>query len=175
MNIQQVIKENRLELLFQQGSFGIEKESQRVHADGSIVVTEHPKCFGSRSYHPYIQTDFAESQLELITPPNKKIEDSLRWLSAIHEVVLRSLPEDEFIFPLSMPAGLPPEDQIKVAQLENPADVAYREHLVASYGKNKQMVSGIHYNFQLDPTFIQQLFAGQNTYQSAVDFQNHQN
>ena len=33
MNIQQVIKENRLELLFQQGSFGIEKESQRVHAD----------------------------------------------------------------------------------------------------------------------------------------------
>ena len=92
MNIQQVIKENRLELLFQQGSFGIEKESQRVHADGSIVVTEHPKYFGSRSYHPYIQTDFAESQLELITPPNKKIEDSLRWLSAIHEVVLRSLP-----------------------------------------------------------------------------------
>ena len=47
MNIQQVIKENRLELLFQQGSFGIEKESQRVHADGAIVVTEHPKCFGN--------------------------------------------------------------------------------------------------------------------------------
>ena len=92
MNIQQVIKENRLELLFQQGSFGLEKESQRVHADGAVVVTEHPKCFGNRSYHPYIQTDFAESQLELITPPNKKIEDTLRWLSAIHEVVLRSLP-----------------------------------------------------------------------------------
>ena len=155
MNIQQVIKENRLELLFQQGSFGIEKESQRVHADGAVVVTEHPKCFGNRSYHPYIQTDFAESQLELITPPNKKIEDTLRWLSAIHEVVLRSLPEDEYVFPLSMPAGLPPEDQIKVAQLDNPVDVAYREHLVKSYGKSKQMVSGIHYNFQLEPAFIQ--------------------
>ena len=51
MKIQQVIRDNRLELLFQQGSFGIEKESQRVHADGSIMVTEHPKCFGSRSYH----------------------------------------------------------------------------------------------------------------------------
>ena len=172
MNIQQVIKENRLELLFQQGSFGIEKESQRVYADGAIVVTEHPKCFGNRSYHPYIQTDFAESQLELITPPNKKIEDTLRWLSAIHEVVLRSLPEDEYVFPLSMPAGLPPEDQIKVAQLDNPVDVAYREHLVKSYGKSKQMVSGIHYNFQLEPAFIQQLFVRQNTYQSAVDFQN---
>lgn len=155
MKIQQTIKQNHLGLLFQQGSFGIEKESQRVHADGSIVTTEHPKVFGNRSYHPYIQTDFAESQVEMITPPQHKLEDSLRWLSAIHQVVLRSIPEDEYLFPLSMPAGLPPEDKIQVAQLDNPEDVAYREHLVKSYGKNKQMVSGIHYNFQLDPEFIQ--------------------
>lgn len=172
MNIQSLIKQHHLELLFQQGSFGIEKESQRVHADGRIVTTEHPHAFGNRSFHPYIQTDFAESQLELITPPNKKLSDTLRWLSAIHEVTLRTLPEDEYIFPLSMPAGLPPEDQIKVAQLDNPEDVAYREHLVESYGKYKQMVSGIHYNFQLDPALIQALFNGQNDYESAVDFQN---
>ncbi|EIJ67719.1 bifunctional glutamate--cysteine ligase GshA/glutathione synthetase GshB [Pasteurella bettyae] len=173
MNIQQIIRENQLGLLFQQGTVGIEKESQRVHADGSVVTTAHPKAFGSRSFHPYIQTDFAESQLELITPPNKKIEDTLRWLSAIHEVVLRTLPEDEYIFPMSMPAGLPPADKIKVAQLENPADVAYREHLVNSYGKAKQMVSGIHYNFQLDPKLVETLFKNQNTYKSAVEFQNN--
>ncbi|MFQ1046977.1 bifunctional glutamate--cysteine ligase GshA/glutathione synthetase GshB [Avibacterium paragallinarum] len=172
MKIQQTIKQNHLGLLFQQGSFGIEKESQRVRADGSIVTTEHPKVFGNRSYHPYIQTDFAESQMELITPPQKNLEDSLRWLSAIHQVVLRSIPEDEYLFPLSMPAGLPPEDKIQVAQLDNPEDVAYREHLVKSYGKNKQMVSGIHYNFQLDPEFIQALFKLQDKEQSAVRFQN---
>lgn len=172
MKIQQTIKQNHLGLLFQQGSFGIEKESQRVHADGSIVTTEHPKVFGNRSYHPYIQTDFAESQVEMITPPQHKLEDSLRWLSTIHQVVLRSIPEDEYLFPLSMPAGLPPEDQIKVAQLDNPEDVAYREHLVKSYGKNKQMVSGIHYNFQLAPEFIQALFKLQDKEQSAVRFQN---
>ncbi|CDF98460.1 bifunctional glutamate--cysteine ligase GshA/glutathione synthetase GshB [Avibacterium paragallinarum] len=172
MKIQQTIKQNHLGLLFQQGSFGIEKESQRVHADGSIVTTEHPKVFGNRSYHPYIQTDFAESQVEMITPPQHKLEDSLRWLSAIHQVVLRSIPEDEYLFPLSMPAGLPPEDKIQVAQLDNPEDVAYREHLVKSYGKNKQMVSGIHYNFQLDPEFIQALFKLQDKEQSAVRFQN---
>lgn len=85
------------------------------------------------------------------------MEDTLRWLSAIHEVVLRSMAEDEYIFPMSMPAGLP-EDQIKVAQLDNPEDVAYREHLVQSYGKSKQMVSGIHYNFQLDGDLIHTLF-----------------
>ncbi|WP_406812335.1 bifunctional glutamate--cysteine ligase GshA/glutathione synthetase GshB [Histophilus somni] len=173
MKIQHLIKQHQLGLLFQQGSFGLEKESQRVYQDGSVVTTEHPKCFGNRSYHPYIQTDFAESQLELITPPNKNLEDSLRWLSAIHEVVLRSLPEDEFIFPLSMPAGLPSDELIKVAQLDNPEDVAYREHLVQSYGKNKQMVSGIHYNFQLAPELIQTLFDLQQEQKSAVDFQNN--
>ena len=172
MKIQHLIKQHHLGLLFRQGSFGFEKESQRVHADGSIVTTPHPKSFGSRSYHPYIQTDFAESQLELITPPNKKVEDSLRWLSAIHEVVLRSLPDGEYIFPLSMPAGLPPAEKIKVAQLDDPADVAYREHLVKSYGTYKQMVSGIHYNFQLDADLIQTLFKAQSEYQSAVEFQN---
>ena len=172
MNIQQIIKQHHLELLFQQGSFGIEKESQRMHSDGSIVTSLHPKAFGNRRFHPYIQTDFAESQLELVTPPMKKLEDTLRWLSAIHEVTLRTLPEDEFIFPFSMPAGLPPEEHIKVAQLDNQEDVAYREHLVQSYGKYKQMVSGIHYNFQIDPKFIDALFHAQNETQSAVDFQN---
>ncbi|WP_439257284.1 bifunctional glutamate--cysteine ligase GshA/glutathione synthetase GshB [Lonepinella sp. BR2271] len=173
MEIQQTIKQNRLGLLFQQGSFGLEKESQRVYANGSVVTTVHPQAFGNRTYHPYIQTDFAESQLELITPPNKKLEDSLRWLSAIHEVVLRTLPEDEFLFPLSMPAGLPSADQIQVAQLENPEDVAYREHLVQSYGKNKQMVSGIHYNFQLDEELLKALFNAQSEIKSAVEFQNN--
>ena len=172
MNIQQIIKQHHLELLFQQGTFGIEKESQRVHSDGSIVTSSHPKAFGNRRFHPYIQTDFAESQLELVTPPMKKLEDTLRWLSAIHEVTLRTLPENEFIFPFSMPAGLPPEEHIKVAQLDNHEDVAYREHLVQSYGKYKQMVSGIHYNFQIDPKFIDALFHAQNETQSAVDFQN---
>ncbi|MDU8924096.1 bifunctional glutamate--cysteine ligase GshA/glutathione synthetase GshB [Pasteurellaceae bacterium LIM206] len=172
MKLQKVIAEKGLGLLFQQGSFGIEKESQRVHADGSVVTTPHPRCFGNRSYHPYIQTDFAESQLELITPPNKKIEDTLRWLSAIHEVTLRSLPQDEFIFPFSMPAGLPPADQIKVAQLDDPQDVAYREHLVRVYGKNKQMVSGIHYNFQFAEELINALFHAQTEYSDLVDFQN---
>ncbi len=176
MNIRQMISEHGLTLLFQQGKFGIEKESQRVYADGSVVTTAHPSCFGNRSFHPYIQTDFAESQLELITPPQTSLQNTFRWLSTIHEVALRSLPDNEYIFPLSMPTGLPPEDQIQVAQLDNAQDVAYREHLVEVYGKNKQMVSGIHYNFQLAPELVERLFQAQkaqpNGVQSAVSFQN---
>ena len=172
MKLQQWIKQNQLELLFQQGSFGLEKESQRIDENGNIVTTPHPTVFGNRSYHPYIQTDFAESQLELITPPNGKLEDSLRWLSAIHEVVLRSLPEQEYIFPFSMPAGLPPESAIQEAQLDNIEDVKYREHLSTNYGKYKQMVSGIHYNFQLSPEFVKAVFSLQNEYAALKDFQN---
>ncbi|QLB14112.1 bifunctional glutamate--cysteine ligase/glutathione synthetase [Mannheimia granulomatis] len=172
MKLQQIIRENHLALLFQQGCFGLEKESQRIDIKGNIVTTPHPAIFGNRSYHPYIQTDFAESQLELITPPNAKLEDTFRWLSAIHEVVLRSLPEDEYIFPLSMPAGLPPEELIQEAQLDNPEDVKYREHLSANYGKYKQMVSGIHYNFQLSVEFVEKAFALQTEYQDLKTFQN---
>lgn len=171
MNLRNLILQHQLQLFFQQGNFGLEKESQRIDAKGNIVTTPHPAVFGNRSYHPYIQTDFAESQLELITPPNTKLKDTLRWLSAIHEVVLRSLPEDEYLLPISMPCGLPPEDQIKVAQLDNPNDVAYREHLVRSYGKYKQMVSGIHYNFQISPDLIDKLFAMQNEYSEKHAFQ----
>ena len=52
MNIQQIIKQHHLELLFQQGSFGIEKESQRVYVNGSIVTTPYPKAFGNRYFDP---------------------------------------------------------------------------------------------------------------------------
>lgn len=172
MDLQQIIQQNHLELLFQQGTFGLEKESQRVSPDASIVITSHPKAFGNRSFHPYIQTDFAESQLELITPPTKTLEEALAWLSAIHDVVLRSLPDNEFLLPFSMPVVLPHEDKIKVAQLDNPEDVAYREYLVKTYGKNKQMVSGIHYNFQLSPEFIDAIFNLQTEYQDKLAFQN---
>lgn len=172
MELQSLIKTNQLGLLFQQGTFGLEKESQRIDSKGNIVTTPHPSVFGNRSYHPYIQTDFAESQLELITPPNKKLEDSYRWLSAIHEVVLRSLPEEEYLLPFSMPAGLPPEPLIQEAQFDNPQDVTYREYLSQRYGKYKQMVSGIHYNFQISETFIKSLFSLQTEYTNEKTFKN---
>lgn len=172
MKIQQLVEKNQLSLLFQKGSFGLEKESLRVYQDGQLALSNHPSFFGNREFHPYIQTDFAESQLELITPPNKKLADTFRWLSAIHEVVLRSMEKDEYIFPMSMPPKLPDESLINVAQLDSAKDVAYREHLVRSYGKSKQMVSGIHYNFQLEPDLIQALFSAQEQFDDLVEFQN---
>ena len=51
MNIQQIIKQHHLELLFQQGTFGIERGKSTGASDGSIVTSSHPKAFGNRRFH----------------------------------------------------------------------------------------------------------------------------
>ncbi|MGX7420114.1 bifunctional glutamate--cysteine ligase GshA/glutathione synthetase GshB [Carnobacterium gallinarum] len=165
------IREQHLAPAFFKGTFGIEKEGLRVTETGKLALTGHPNLLGNRSYHPYIQTDFSESQLELVTPPVRTIDEMYNWLMALHDVAQRSLPESELIWPMSMPVELPEEKQISVAQLDNQADVNYRLHLAEKYGKKKQMVCGIHYNFELDSHFLQALFQNQTEIKEYSTFQ----
>ena len=170
MLIRDIIKNNNLEEVFSNVKIGLEKEGQRILEDGTISKSDHPKVFGIRHEHPYIQTDFAESQVELITTPENSERDVLRILNAVHEVTLKNMPADEFIWPLSIPAILPDESEIRVAQFEKKSDVEYREYLVEKYGKYKQMVSGIHYNFQLDDKFMEKV--AEITKKDLVDVKN---
>ncbi|MGT2784427.1 bifunctional glutamate--cysteine ligase GshA/glutathione synthetase GshB [Streptococcus merionis] len=156
MSLKKAILEKGLEALFSQATIGIEKEGQRIDLQGNISQTRHPKAFGSRTFHPYIQTDFAESQLELITPVCESSAEALRFLGAVHEVTLQQLPESELLWPFSVPALLPSEDTILEAQMAD-EDRHYREYLTEKYGKYKQMVSGIHYNFGLTTEFLKKL------------------
>ena len=118
MIMRDIIKNNNLEELFSNVVIGLEKEGQRILPNGQISKTDHPKVFGVRHEQPYIQTDFAESQVELITTPEKSEKDVLRVLNAIHEVFLKNIPEDEYIWPLSIPAVITKEEEIRVAQIE---------------------------------------------------------
>ena len=170
MIIRDLIKNNNLEEIFTNVKIGLEKEGQRILKDGTISKTDHPKVFGVRHENPYIQTDFAESQVELITTPENSEKSVLRVLNAVHEVTLKNMPADEFIWPLSIPAILPDESEIRVAQFEKKSDVEYREYLVEKYGKYKQMVSGIHYNFQLDDKFMKKV--AEITKKDLVDVKN---
>lgn len=169
-----LIEQFQLQFLFQEFSLGVEKESQRVTPDGRLATTNHPTVCGSRSIHPYIQTDFAESQVELITPVTTSTHEAMNWLTALHEVTQRSLTNDERLWPLSMPGILPPAEEVRVAQLENPKEVAYRQHLVEVYGNRKQLVSGIHLNIGFSERFFAQLFASLqlNTPEQQRAFQN---
>ena len=77
-------KENTRLLL--SGKWGLEKESLRVTSEGDLALTNHPKSLGSSFTSPYITTDFSESQVELITPPEDNIEKVFHFLQQSYAV-----------------------------------------------------------------------------------------
>jgi glutamate--cysteine ligase len=132
------------------GLHGLEKESLRVNTDGTLALTPHPEALGDSLTNAEITTDFSESQLELITPPCKSIEDALEHLHKIHEFTVERI-GDERIWPFSMPAILPESTLIPIARYGDTEEAKqkelYREGLAARYGKQMQMLCGVHYNF----------------------------
>lgn len=140
-----------------QANFGIERESLRVDRQGKLAHTPHPSCLGARSFHPYIQTDFSEFQMELITPVAKSTTEARRFLGAITDVAGRSISKDELLWPLSMPPRINAQE-IQVAQLENEFERHYRNYLAEKYGTKLQAISGIHYNMELGKDLVEALF-----------------
>ena len=144
-----------------QANFGIERESLRVDRQGKLAHTPHPSCLGARSFHPYIQTDFCEFQMELITPVAKSTTETRRFLGAITDVAGRSISKDELLWPLSMPPRINAQE-IQVAQLENEFERHYRNYLAEKYGTKLQAISGIHYNMELGKDLVEALFQESN-------------
>ena len=140
-----------------QANFGIERESLRVDRQGKLAHTPHPSCLGARSFHPYIQTDFCEFQMELITPVAKSTTEARRFLGAITDVAGRSISKDELLWPLSMPPRINAQE-IQIAQLENEFERHYRNYLAEKYGTKLQAISGIHYNMELGKDLVEALF-----------------
>ncbi len=153
-----------------QATFGLERESLRINQENKVAQTNHPDKLGNRSFHPYIQTDYSEAQIELITPIGKTTQDALRTLGAITDVAGRSINQDECLWPLSMPPKLD-KDDIHIAKLDDVWERQYRKHLAESYGKILQSMSGIHYNVELGKDLVATLFEESN-YDSLVHFKN---
>ncbi|WP_438432684.1 bifunctional glutamate--cysteine ligase GshA/glutathione synthetase GshB [Gorillibacterium sp. sgz500922] len=158
---------------FFQGQFGLEKENVRVDGEGRLALTPHPPAFGSKSDNPYIQTDFSESQIEMITPVFPSIDGAYRFLEALHDLVSVELEErGEFLWPSSNPPILPDEREIPVAHLENPAEEAYRNRLADKYGRKRQLLSGIHFNFSFPEELLRALHEGIRPQESYPAFKN---
>lgn len=171
MDIQKILANELVRPYAMSVRYGVEKESQRVTLSGDLAKTDHPKILGSRSYHPFIQTDFSETQMELITPVTESDEELFQQLAAIHDVALRSMDKNEMLWPLSMPPALPEDEwEIKIAKLDDFSDVLYRRYLAKVYGRRKQMVSGIHYNFEFGEKLVEKMFAVQAEYDNYQDF-----
>ncbi|QUI23380.1 bifunctional glutamate--cysteine ligase GshA/glutathione synthetase GshB [Vallitalea pronyensis] len=159
----QCIQDNNIEKLLLRCQFGLEKENVRVNYSGKLATTPHPKAFGDKLMNPYITTDFSESQVEMITPTVDSLEELYHMLDTIQNVIATTL-DNELLWPQSLPPILPEEEQIPIASYEtNEIKIQdnanlYREYLANKYGRKKQMISGIHFNFSFKDSFLRKLY-----------------
>jgi len=127
------------------GGIGLERESLRIRkADGRIAQTDHP--FGD---DPHFSRDFAESQLEIITPVAESTEDLFRILSQMHTEALARLEESGETLHMSSnpPAYVPSSVRIAHFSGDDSCKEEYRRYLLDKYGLERMLLSGIHYNF----------------------------
>ncbi len=142
-----------------EGLFGIEKENIRVDKSGKLSQTPHPKVFGNKLKHPYITTDFSESQIEMRTPPLPDVRQMMGFLETVHDIISLEL-EDEYLWPQSIPPILPDDKEIPIAQYDEEGKEAqqYREFLAKKYGPKNQLFSGIHFNFSFSEKLLETLY-----------------
>ena len=142
--------------LFANNLIGLEKESLRVNVQGSLAQTLHPKSLGSSLTHPYITTDYSEALLELITPPLNSIADVSSFLQYAHKFVYQNL-NKETLWATSMPCILAGETSIPLAKYgqsnAGKMKTVYREGLGLRYGREMQVIAGVHFNFSIADNF----------------------
>lgn len=139
---------------------GVEKETLRVDAHGHVALDSHPQALGSALTHSSITTDFAESLLELITPPLESWQATQQSLHELHAFGYRHLPDGQFLWPGSMPPVLQALADIPIgyygsSNLGHMKSI-YRQGLVHRYGKAMQMIAGLHYNLSFPMAFWQE-------------------
>lgn len=136
---------------------GIEKESLRVSHNGELSNSNHPKALGASLTNPCITTDYAESQLELITRPYNTAKQVLQELDDIHKFIYNHIGSNQLLWPSSIPGNLPHPKDIITAKFGKSLSAKfkelYRTGLGYRYGKIMQLICGIHYNFSLSKDF----------------------
>lgn len=147
---------NNQQTLLTGGLKGIEKESLRIIADGSIAQSPHPRSFGSALTHPHITTDYSEALLEFITPPYPDIETTLNFLGNIQQYVYDNL-EDELLLATSMPCGISGDQSIPIANYGT-SNIGRMKHIYRiglghRYGRAMQAIAGIHFNYSVAENF----------------------
>ena len=91
MDIKEMLISTGIKPYLLKARYGIEKESQRINKLGELAITDHPKTISENDNHPYIQRDFSETQMELITPVTDSIDELFNYLAAIHDVAYGSM------------------------------------------------------------------------------------
>lgn len=155
------------------GGFGLEKESLRVDENGYLCHTLHPFL-----NNPYIDRDFCENQVELITDPCASVEEAYRDLAIIHRETVKSLytmeSGKEFLWPFSNPPYVKGEKDIPVASFQGELKNKefYRQYLASKYGKKKMLFSGIHINYSFSLELLKEDYKNRD-FKSFQDYKNY--
>ncbi len=154
---------------------GVEKEGLRVKPCAGIADDTHPESLGSTLTHDSITTDYSEALLEFISPKQTNIDDTVTYLSTLHQYTLKNI-GDQLIWPTSMPCRIDGEESIPIARYgrSNVGTLkhVYRQGLGVRYGRTMQAIAGIHYNFSLSDGFwkaYQTKFVQQQGEEQTVD------
>ena len=138
------------------GRRGLEKESLRVAADGSLSRRGHPVGLGSALTNKFITTDFSEALLEFVTPALPSTWAALRCLCEIHQYTYQHI-NDELLWVSSMPCLIGNDGDIPLARYGTSnvgqMKTIYRRGLGYRYGRAMQTIAGLHFNYSLPDEF----------------------
>ena len=144
------------------GSFGLERETLRVDENGRLAQTPHP-FLGN----PYLDRDFCENQLELITPVCESVDELMDVLEQLDSEAENELKKrGEYLWKYSNPPHIEDESEIPIAEFTGAGRFKseYRKRLEKRYGKRVMLYSGIHFNFSFDRRFIDKEYDGVSDY-----------
>ncbi len=139
MDLKKVFQMPEMKALLFSSAIGLEKENIRINEDGNIALTPHP--FGDKARHPFIMTDFSESQVEIGTEVCSNPDQVYDQLENLHDIVTTTIAVEndkkEYLWPISNPPLIADEEQIPVAKYvgESHEKEIYREYLAGKYGK----------------------------------------
>ncbi|MCP4332465.1 MAG: glutamate--cysteine ligase [Gammaproteobacteria bacterium] len=159
------------------GLKGVEKESLRVSPEGFLSRISHPVNLGSPLTNRYITTDFSEALLEFVTPAFATTWEALQFICDIHQFTYAQL-GDEMLWSASMPCMTPDDEKIPLAQYGRSnvgrMKTIYRRGLGYRYGRQMQVIAGVHFNYSLPSDFwpLYQQVLGNN--QDKDDFRSDQ-
>ncbi len=155
------------------GLKGVEKESLRISPNGFLSQDPHPAGLGSALTNRFVTTDFSEALLEFVTPAFETTWEALRCICDIHQFTYAHL-GDEMLWTSSMPCRIPADREIPLAQFGTSnvgrMKTIYRRGLGYRYGRQMQVIAGVHFNYSLPAAFWPAYQAILGNKQAATEF-----
>lgn len=152
------------------GTFGLERETLRVTAEGSMARSPHP--FPDDEH---IVKDFCENQAEINTGVHDTAQGAIDELSEHSNRLTEEIKKrGERLWLYSNPPAIKNADDIPVAVYEGDQQGkhSYRLYLAEKYGKYKMTLSGIHVNYSLSEEMLRYSFP-HSSHGDFVKFKNH--